>query len=42
MRVRDKKRGDLNRKSRHKMRTHDGMMASGKFKKTCSRGLVKV
>jgi len=41
MRVRNKKRGDLNRKSRRKMRTHDGMVASGKFKKT-PNGLVKL
>jgi len=34
-------RGDLNRKSTHKMRTHDGMVSSGHFAKT-SQGMVKV
>lgn len=37
-----RRRGDLNRKSQHKMRTHDGMIASEKFKKTHDRGVVAV
>lgn len=30
----NRKRRDLNRKSQHRMRTHDGMVASKKFKRT--------
>lgn len=43
MKVRDKKRGDLNRKSQHKMRTHDGMCSgmNPKFKKVLDRGVVR-
>lgn len=32
--LRERQKGDLNRKSTHKMRTHDGMVETGKFKKT--------
>jgi len=28
------KKGDRNRKSAHKVKTHDGMVASNKFKRT--------
>ena len=34
-----RKKGDLNRKKTHKMRTHDGMVDSRKFKRT-AQGLV--
>ena len=40
-RLHGRKRGDLNRKSQHKMRTHDGMVASKHFKRT-PNGLVKI
>jgi hypothetical protein len=36
-----KRRGDLNRKSRHKMRTHDGMVSSKHFVRVAGVGLVK-
>ena len=36
-----RKKGDRNRKSGHKLRTHDGMVASEKFKRT-PQGLVEV
>jgi predicted neuraminidase len=36
-----KRSGDLSRKSTHKMKTSDGMVASKHFKRT-STGLVKV
>jgi len=36
-----RKRGDLTRKSTHRMRTHDGMIASKKFKRT-PEGLKEV
>ena len=36
-----RQRGDLNRTSTHKMRTHDGMVSSGHFIKT-AQGMVKV
>ena len=36
-----RKKGDRNRKSGHKLRTHDGMVASGKFKRT-PQGMVEV
>ena len=38
-----KRRGGLNRKSQHKMRTHDGMVgenSKGNFVKTLDRGIV--
>lgn len=40
-----KRRGDLNRKSQHKMRTHDGMVgenSKGNFIKTLDRGIIEV
>jgi len=36
-----RQRGDLNRKSTHKMRTTDGMVSSGHFVKT-PQGLRKI
>lgn len=35
------RKGDLNRCSTHKLRTHDGMVASEKFKRTL-QGVVQV
>lgn len=31
-----KRNGDLNRRSTHKMRTHDGMVSCKKFKRTAT------
>ena len=36
-----RKKGDLNRKATHKLRTHDGMVFSKNFKRT-PQGLVEV
>jgi hypothetical protein len=33
-RLRGRKKGDLSRKSTHKMRTHDGMVSSKQFVRT--------